>query len=98
MFFWGAGVQQAEFAHINRLAQDAGRHVGYQRHVSGIGEFGVLCAVDGVVQADMEVICVFGKGRGIQFRDIGEGFVFGGSDHIGLAVAGGFFVRLGCPL
>lgn len=50
------------------------------------GKLCVACAVDCVVLADIEIVCVRGKFALVQKGDIGKGLVLGGSHNIYLAV------------
>ena len=52
-----AGVDDAVLGDINRLGQDVGGHIRYERYACrGLGVVLILGAVDGVVGADVEVI------------------------------------------
>ena len=77
-----ASVENAEFFNRQRLGQRHGRDIRNQRNIAGIGDFGELGAVDGIVHADIEIICGGVEFRLIQLGDIGEGLVGGRCDDV----------------
>ena len=64
-------VNHTEFCNIQRLRQEAGGNIRNQRHVAGVGQFVINRAVNGVIHADIEIICVRRKGGFVKFRNFG---------------------------
>ena len=59
--FLNAAVDNAVLGNVYRLRKEAGRNVGYQSVALSIRQGLVLSAVDGVVLADVNVVCVLGN-------------------------------------
>ena len=93
-----AAVDETEFGHVHRLGQEAGGHVGKQRHVAGVGDVVIGRAVNGVVEADVNVIGFGVKILAFQLGDVRERILFGAGDHAHVTVFGRFFVSLGGKL
>ncbi len=93
-----AGVDHAEFRHVDRARQDGRRHVGHQRHAAGVGGPENLHAADGLVG---RVVHVGGVGIELPLilcRRVAEVLVFARRHHVHRAVALGFLDRLLRPL
>ena len=54
--FLRAGIEKTELRNVNRLGQSAGADVRDQRNAAGIRKLMVLCSVNCIVQADMEIV------------------------------------------
>ena len=92
------GIQHTEAADVDRLGQDAGRHVRDQRNIARLRQFMINRAVDGVVHADVEIVRIGGEGGRIQLRDVRERLVLGAGHLVCVTVTSGLFERLGRPL
>ena len=87
----GACIDHAEFRDIDRLRENAGRHIGDKRDISGIGDIVKLRAVDGVVEADMDIVGIGTEILALCLRDIGIVPVLRGSDNADVSVLLAFF-------
>ena len=99
--FLSAGVDESVALDVERLRQKAARDIGDQRYVAEVRQLVVHGAKDGVVLADVDVVEPAARGLGGNARvDVGHGGnaveigVLGAREQHGLAVLGGFLVRL----
>ena len=90
-----ARIDNAEAGNVDRLGEDAGGHIGNERDITGIGDVIPLCSVDGVVEADVDIVRVGTEVVSRQARDIGVVLILGGGDDLDVAV---LCSLLGCLL
>ena len=93
-----AGIKICIFLHVDRLGQEAGRQVGDEVLSLRVRQIPVFRAVDRIVLADVNVICILADWKVRNVRDVGERLILGGRDLIGRAVLLRFLVRSLRPL
>lgn len=69
-----ACIDHSELAYVNRFGKNAGRHISYQRNAY-IGDLSPLCTVNGVVEADVEIVSVCSALVLVDLGDIREGLI-----------------------
>ena len=95
--FLDAGPDQAVFADVAGTGEEHGGLIRHQNLSLGIGQVMPCGAVDGLVFADINVVCIIGNIQIGAVGNVAEILVGGGGDHLYLTVALGFGNGLFAP-
>ena len=96
--FLSTGINHGEFGNIDRFRKNAGTHIRHKRNIAGFRQFSKASAVNGIVPANMEVVCVLVKSRRVELRNIRKCFVRAGRYNISGTVTRSFLICFFCPL
>ncbi len=81
-----SAVDHAVFAHVHRLGEEAGGNVGDKGLALRVGQRVELCAVNGVVFTNIDIIRILGDGEVGAVGDVREGLILRGRNGICLEI------------